>query len=79
MYAKSGCYTCRIHHKKCDDKPNTKGNCVRLHLECLGFGTKHPEWLRDNCNILAMQDRLKKFLTAQGTVKGKSWADADIM
>ncbi|KAG1754103.1 hypothetical protein EDD22DRAFT_913793 [Suillus occidentalis] len=47
--AKSGCYTCRIRRKKCDEQPNTDGSCqtcVRLRLQCLGFGAKRPEWLR---------------------------------
>lgn len=66
--AKSGCYTCRIrrkvcnnifhhhipfnlntHHQKCDEKPDAEGNCqtcVRLRLQCLGFGAKRPEWMR---------------------------------
>jgi hypothetical protein len=40
---------CRIRRKKCDEKSNEDGHCetcVRLRLECLGFGTKRPEWLR---------------------------------
>jgi hypothetical protein len=35
--------------QKCDEQPNDDGECntcVRLHLECLGFGAKRPEWLR---------------------------------
>ncbi|TBU33495.1 hypothetical protein BD311DRAFT_437937 [Dichomitus squalens] len=41
--AKSGCYTCRIRRKKCDEQPNEEGacqTCVRLRLQCLGFGAK---------------------------------------
>ncbi|KAI6125040.1 fungal-specific transcription factor domain-containing protein [Pisolithus croceorrhizus] len=47
--AKSGCYTCRIRRKKCDEKMNSDGSCgtcVRLRLQCLGFGAKRPDWLR---------------------------------
>jgi hypothetical protein len=39
----------RIRRKRCDEKPdkdNQCQTCVRLHLQCLGFGTKRPEWLR---------------------------------
>lgn len=35
--------------QKCDERPNEVGQCetcVRLRVECLGFGTKRPEWLR---------------------------------
>jgi len=75
--AKSGCYTCRIRRKKCDEKPNEDNHCetcVRLRLECLGFGTKRPEWLRDNRNVLAVRDRIKTHLAAQGMIKGHSGA-----
>lgn len=35
--------------QKCDEQPDDAGQCqtcVRLRLECLGFGAKRPEWLR---------------------------------
>jgi hypothetical protein len=35
--------------QKCDERPNEQGyceTCVRLRLQCLGFGAKRPEWLR---------------------------------
>jgi hypothetical protein len=84
----------RIRRKKCDEKPNIEGHCetcVRLRLECLGFGTKRPEWLRvsaltpsrlpvadrqpqDNRNVLAVRDRIKTHLAAQGMIKGHSGA-----
>ncbi|EJD06657.1 uncharacterized protein FOMMEDRAFT_76733, partial [Fomitiporia mediterranea MF3/22] len=34
---------------KCDEKPDADGQCqtcVRLRLQCLGFGAKRPEWMR---------------------------------
>jgi hypothetical protein len=46
---------CRIRRKKCDEKPDADGRCetcVRLHLECLGFGVKRPEWLRVCTTVL---------------------------
>jgi hypothetical protein len=48
---------CRIRRKKCDEKPNEDGHCetcVRLRLECLGFGTKRPEWLRVGTTVLRL-------------------------
>ncbi|KAJ7067189.1 fungal-specific transcription factor domain-containing protein [Mycena amicta] len=71
--AKSGCYTCRIRRKKCDERPNGDGHCetcVRLRLQCLGFGSKRPEWLRENRNVVDMRDKIKAFLAAQGMIKG---------
>jgi hypothetical protein len=35
--------------QKCDERPNTEGRCetcIRLRLQCLGFGQKRPEWLK---------------------------------
>jgi len=73
--AKSGCYTCRIRRKKCDERRinNEDGpceTCIRLKLECLGFGAKRPEWLRENSRIQMLRDRIKAHLAAQGMIKG---------
>ncbi|KAH9481306.1 ustiloxin B cluster transcription factor ustR [Psilocybe cubensis] len=74
--AKSGCYTCRIRRKKCDEK--RMGNqeegpcetCFRLKLECLGFGAKRPDWLRETSRVSEIRDRIKAHLAAQGMIKG---------
>ncbi|KAH0833230.1 hypothetical protein J3R83DRAFT_12290 [Lanmaoa asiatica] len=41
----------RCTRQKCDEQMNSDGSCstcVRLRLQCLGFGAKRPEWLRVN-------------------------------
>ncbi|KAJ6507911.1 fungal-specific transcription factor domain-containing protein [Mycena vitilis] len=73
--AKSGCYTCRIRRKKCDEHQDQDGRCetcVRLRLQCLGFGAKRPDWLRENRNVTEMRDKIKAYLAAQGMIKGHS-------
>ncbi|KAK7463445.1 hypothetical protein VKT23_006797 [Stygiomarasmius scandens] len=73
--AKSGCYTCRIRRKKCDEQPDDHGRCqtcVRLRLQCLGFGAKRPEWLRENNNVQELREKIKTFLASQGMIKGHS-------
>ncbi|KAI6123526.1 hypothetical protein EV401DRAFT_1946244 [Pisolithus croceorrhizus] len=73
--AKSGCYTCRIRRKKCDEKMNSDGSCgtcVRLRLQCLGFGAKRPDWLRDSRNVVDLREKIKSFLASQGMIKGHS-------
>ncbi|KAF8638302.1 hypothetical protein AX17_002322 [Amanita inopinata Kibby_2008] len=73
--AKSGCYTCRIRRKKCDEQKSERGNCKtcdRLRLECLGYGVKRPEWLRSSQAVSDIRDRIKKFLASQGLIKGHS-------
>ncbi|EIN10065.1 hypothetical protein PUNSTDRAFT_86611 [Punctularia strigosozonata HHB-11173 SS5] len=72
--AKTGCYTCRIRRKKCDETRDPQGGCEtckRLHLECLGFGTKRPEWMRGG-SLEQMRERIKDFLASQGMIKGQS-------
>ncbi|KAF9007575.1 fungal-specific transcription factor domain-containing protein [Cyathus striatus] len=73
--AKSGCYTCRIRRKKCDEQQNEHGQCqtcIRLRLQCLGFGAKRPEWLRENRNVVELREKIKNFLASQGMIKGHS-------
>jgi C6 transcription factor Pro1 len=73
--AKSGCYTCRIRRKKCDEQRNDSGHCrtcVRLKLECLGFGAKRPDFLKESRNVLFMREKIKAFLASQGMIKGHS-------
>ncbi|TEB27068.1 hypothetical protein FA13DRAFT_1756136 [Coprinellus micaceus] len=75
--AKTGCYTCRIRRKKCDEERtdrDTCRTCDRLRLECLGFGAKRPEWLRENRNVVALREQIKVFLASQGLIKGHSGA-----
>ncbi|KAI0330264.1 hypothetical protein GY45DRAFT_1251195 [Cubamyces sp. BRFM 1775] len=73
--AKSGCYTCRIRRKKCDEQPNEDGacqTCVRLRLQCLGFGAKRPDWMRENNSVTELREKIKAFLASQGMIKGHS-------
>ncbi|KAI0925529.1 hypothetical protein AcW1_007951 [Taiwanofungus camphoratus] len=73
--AKSGCYTCRIRRKKCDEQPNADGacqTCVRLRLQCLGFGAKRPDWMRENNSVTELREKIKTFLASQGMIKGHS-------
>ncbi|KLO08795.1 hypothetical protein SCHPADRAFT_908338 [Schizopora paradoxa] len=73
--AKSGCYTCRIRRKKCDEKQDAEGNCqtcVRLRLQCLGFGAKRPDWMREGNSVPELRERIKNFLAEQGMIKGHS-------
>jgi len=44
--------------------------CFRLKLECLGFGAKRPDWLRETSRVSDIRDRIKAHLAAQGMIKG---------
>ncbi|KAL1705615.1 hypothetical protein EV121DRAFT_279474 [Schizophyllum commune] len=48
--SKTGCYTCRIRRKKCDECKDEDGSCStckRLNIQCLGFGRRRPDLLKD--------------------------------
>jgi hypothetical protein len=63
------------HLQKCDERANEAGHCqtcVRLRLQCLGFGAKRPEWLRESRNVVDLREKIKAFLAAQGMIKGHS-------
>ncbi|TFY56798.1 hypothetical protein EVG20_g8787, partial [Dentipellis fragilis] len=65
--------------QKCDEQPNDDGRCqtcIRLRLQCLGFGQKRPEWLKENNNVTVFREKIKDFLAAQGMIKGHSGAGA---
>ncbi|KAL5503907.1 hypothetical protein ACEPAH_7978 [Sanghuangporus vaninii] len=73
--AKSGCYTCRIRRKKCDEKMNNEGSCQtceRLRLQCLGFGAKRPDWMREGNSVAEIREKIKTFLAQNGMIKGHS-------
>ncbi|KAF5337925.1 hypothetical protein D9758_013108 [Tetrapyrgos nigripes] len=61
--------------QKCDeraDELNRCETCVRLRLQCLGFGAKRPDWLRENNNVSEIREKIKNFLASQGMIKGHS-------
>ncbi|TRM64285.1 fungal-specific transcription factor domain-containing protein [Schizophyllum amplum] len=80
--AKSGCYTCRIRRKKCDEERDEHDHCrtcTRLRLQCLGFGTKRPEYLRDNDKVNEMRDKIKLHLATNGMIKGHAGTSSRAM
>ncbi|KAL5504703.1 hypothetical protein ACEPAH_7366 [Sanghuangporus vaninii] len=73
--SKSGCYTCRIRRKKCDEKITADGSCStceRLRLQCLGFGVKCPDWMREEGSVQEAREKIKVFLAANGMIKSTS-------
>ncbi|KAG7444867.1 uncharacterized protein BT62DRAFT_933915 [Guyanagaster necrorhizus] len=71
--AKSGCYTCRIRRKKCDEARDHNGHCntcVRLKVQCLGFGDKRPTWLtRSKCDEIL--SKIKHFIAGGSVLPGR--------
>ncbi|KAJ1307366.1 hypothetical protein OPQ81_001471 [Rhizoctonia solani] len=61
---KGGCLTCRIRRKKCDESRDFEGGCetcARLHIECLGYSTKRPDWLK-GARVDDYKRKIKHFL-----------------
>ncbi|KAL7947142.1 fungal-specific transcription factor domain-containing protein [Trichoderma barbatum] len=40
----SGCWTCRIRHRKCDSNTPTCKECTDRNVQCHGYGER-PEWM----------------------------------
>ncbi|CAE6508405.1 unnamed protein product [Rhizoctonia solani] len=62
---KGGCLTCRIRRKKCDESREFANGgcetCARLHIECLGYSTKRPDWLK-GARVDDFKRKIKHFL-----------------
>ncbi|KAJ7679032.1 fungal-specific transcription factor domain-containing protein [Mycena polygramma] len=71
--SKGGCWTCRLRRKKCDE--NREGDschtCIRLTIQCLGWGPKRPEWMRDKQAVEAYKADIKAQLTRAGLIRGQ--------
>ncbi|KAK0204809.1 fungal-specific transcription factor domain-containing protein [Desarmillaria ectypa] len=71
--SKGGCWTCRLRRKKCDEQREGDScrTCVRLTIECLGWGPKRPEWMRDKQAVEAYKANIKAKLTRAGLIRGQ--------
>ncbi|KAJ7476180.1 fungal-specific transcription factor domain-containing protein [Mycena latifolia] len=68
-----GCWTCRLRRKKCDEKREGGSchTCIRLTIDCLGWGPKRPEWMRDKQAVEAYKTDIKAQLTRAGLIRGQ--------
>ncbi|KAK0500199.1 fungal-specific transcription factor domain-containing protein [Armillaria luteobubalina] len=71
--SQGGCWTCRLRRKKCDEQREGDScrTCVRLTIECLGWGPKRPEWMRDKQAIETYKANIKAKLTRAGLIQGQ--------
>lgn len=44
--SKSGCWTCRIRHKRCPEEKPACSQCERLHLQC-DYSNSRPDYMLD--------------------------------
>ncbi|KAF8760111.1 Fungal specific transcription factor domain [Rhizoctonia solani] len=57
-----GCLTCRIRKKKCDCTRPSCTKCERLHVQCLGYASDRPDWLKGE-NAKEYTQAIKCFLS----------------
>ncbi|KAG1870780.1 fungal-specific transcription factor domain-containing protein [Suillus subalutaceus] len=65
-------------HAACEERNamnNEKGNschtCKRLRIDCLGWGTRRPEWMRDKKAVEDYKAGIKAQLTRAGLIRGQ--------
>ncbi|KAG1858705.1 hypothetical protein C8R48DRAFT_547734, partial [Suillus tomentosus] len=65
--------TCRLRRKKCDEQreDNSCSTCKRLRIDCLGWGTRRPEWMRDKKAVEDYKASIKSQLTHAGLIRGQ--------
>ncbi|KAI8980064.1 fungal-specific transcription factor domain-containing protein [Trametes punicea] len=70
---KGGCWTCRVRRQKCDEERegNSCKTCLRLHIDCLGWGPKRPDWMRDKEKVAQYKADIKEKLSRMGLIRGQ--------
>ncbi|KAG2146134.1 fungal-specific transcription factor domain-containing protein [Suillus bovinus] len=70
---RGGCWTCRLRRKKCDEQRegNSCYTCKRLRIDCLGWGSRRPEWMRDKKAVEDYKAGIKAQLTRAGLIRGQ--------
>ncbi|TFK99425.1 hypothetical protein BDV98DRAFT_605968 [Pterulicium gracile] len=71
--SKGGCWTCRIRRKRCDEirESGSCHTCSRLGINCLGWGTQKPDWMRNKQCVDAYKAEIKAHLTRAGLIRGQ--------
>ncbi|ATY61675.1 C6 transcription [Cordyceps militaris] len=56
--SQSGCYTCRLRRKKCDEKRPVCDGCTALEIDCV-YGEHKPDWMDGGPKQRAMAEMIK--------------------
>lgn len=59
--SRSGCWTCRIRHKKCDEVSPKCLECESRAITCHGYG-RRPPWMNDPVLLSAEKQRIKRIV-----------------
>ena len=67
----TGCWTCRLRRKKCDESPQVCKACLTLGLNCWGYGAK-PHWI-DNGDLERQYLREMKVVVKKNSILNRSY------
>ncbi|WWC67881.1 uncharacterized protein I206_101798 [Kwoniella pini CBS 10737] len=74
---KTGCITCRLRKKRCDEAKPICATCSRLGIECMGYGVKRPKWLRENDNAKKAKQNIKQIVLQKRSNRNRQGSSAD--
>ncbi|KAJ6781576.1 hypothetical protein PWT90_01571 [Aphanocladium album] len=64
--SQSGCYTCRLRRKKCDEKRPVCEGCAVLEITCF-YGEQKPDWMDGGPQQRAMAETIKAQVKKQAS------------
>lgn len=62
---KTGCWTCRLRRKKCSEEKPACAECIRLGIQCYGYGGERPEFMKNPELGKKMKEGIKKITLTQ--------------
>ncbi|VEU19636.1 DEKNAAC100357 [Brettanomyces naardenensis] len=62
---KTGCWTCRLRRKKCTEERPACAECVRLGLQCQGYGKERPAFMTNSELAKKMMEEIKRVTLTQ--------------
>ncbi|WWC91482.1 uncharacterized protein L201_006428 [Kwoniella dendrophila CBS 6074] len=72
---RSGCLTCRLRKKKCDEGKPACGACTRLGLDCMGYEAKRPTWMNKKDKVKDATAQIKQTVNETRSARMRShWA-----
>lgn len=66
----NGCWTCRLRHKKCNEKHPVCDACTTLHITCY-YAQDKPEWMDGGVRQEEMAERLKREIKEKSHRRGE--------
>lgn len=67
----TGCWTCRLRRKKCDEDKPICQRCKKLQLDCAGYGEK-PSWMDGGVQEKLRAEQMKKRRQVQASISSLS-------